>query len=150
VWFLQHVLTGPGSTITCVDLFDDAVIALRFSHNVRISGRTSQVVRLAGRSDDVLPGLEPACYDAIYVDGDHKAMAVLLDAALAWRLLRPGGVMIFDDYLWGRDRPPSARPRMAIDLFLDAWGPQLEVLHRGYQVAVRKTSSAAAPPLHET
>ncbi len=32
----------------------------------------------------------------IYVDGSHKARDVIADAVLAWALLRPGGILIFD------------------------------------------------------
>ena len=33
-----------------------------------------------------------------YVDGDHTSEGAFLDGLLSWNLLRPGGVMIFDDY----------------------------------------------------
>lgn len=38
--------------------------------------------------------------DIIYVDAGHEYESVLLDLTLYWRLLRPGGVMIMDDYRW--------------------------------------------------
>ena len=37
--------------------------------------------------------------DLIYIDGSHLAKDVLSDAILSWKLLKPSGVMIFDDYL---------------------------------------------------
>ena len=39
-------------------------------------------------------------FDLVYIDGSHSAKDVLLDSLLAWRLLRPGGAMIWDDYEW--------------------------------------------------
>ena len=36
-------------------------------------------------------------FDFVYVDGSHLALDVLVDAALAWRLLSPGGVLVFDE-----------------------------------------------------
>ena len=39
-------------------------------------------------------------FDLIYIDGSHSAKDVLLDSLLAWRLLRPGGAMVWDDYEW--------------------------------------------------
>ena len=42
--------------------------------------------------------------DLIYIDGAHEAYAVVTDFVLAWPLLRPGSVVIFDDYHNGRDR----------------------------------------------
>jgi SAM-dependent methyltransferase len=138
IWFLDNILTGPGSTITCLDPFSPVSLSMHFDHNIRISGRGADVIKLAGRSDAILPGLPAAHYDMVYVDGEHLSAAVLLDAALSWRVLKPGGLLIFDDYGWEPSRPAFSRPRMAIDVFVEAWAPHLELLHREYQVAVRK------------
>ena len=75
----------------------------------------------------------------IYIDGDHSAAGVLEDAVLAWRLLRRDGVLIFDDYAWEHQRPPPDRPLMGIDFFVEVFRPQLEIVHRDYQLIVRKT-----------
>lgn len=32
------------------------------------------------------------------MDGDHTSEGAFLDGLLSWDLLKPGGVMIFDDY----------------------------------------------------
>jgi predicted O-methyltransferase YrrM len=138
IWFLEHILTGAGSTITCLDVFSPVKLSMHFDHNIRMSGRSAHVIKLSGRSDVILPDLPPAHYDMIYVDGEHLAAAVLLDAALSWRLLKPGGLLIFDDYKWEPARPAFSRPQMAIDIFIETWAPHLELLHREYQVTVRK------------
>ena len=95
---------------------------------------------MQGRSEDILPGLVPSSMDIVYVDGSHRACDVLMDGVLAWRLLKPGGVMIFDDYLWEPDFLPSRRPQMAIDLFLEMFVDQYTLLGKHYQVAIRKQS----------
>ena len=137
-WFLEHVLTDASSELVCVDLFSRPGLEARFDHNIGLADRHGQVRKRKGPSADVLATLEPASFDAVYVDGGHDAPTVLLDALLAWRLLKPGGVLIFDDYLWEPQRPPSGRPQLAIDLFREAMGDGLEVLHMGYQMIVRK------------
>lgn len=38
--------------------------------------------------------------DIVYIDAGHEYESVKLDIDVFWRLLRPGGVMIFDDYAW--------------------------------------------------
>jgi len=43
-------------------------------------------------------------YDLIFLDGDHSAVAVYQEVALASRLLNPGGVILLHDYF------PSLRP----------------------------------------
>ena len=47
-------------------------------------------------------------FDFIYVDASHRAPDVLLDAVLAFQLLRIGGLIIFDDEVRSI-MPPRAR-----------------------------------------
>ena len=137
-WFLEHVLTDASSELVCVDIFWRPGLEARFDHNIGLADPHGRVRKLKGDSADVLATLEPASFDAIYVDGGHHAATVLLDALMAWRLLKPGGILIFDDYLWELERPPSRRPQLAIDLFRETMGDALEILHVGYQVIGRK------------
>ena len=137
-WFLEHVLTDESSKLVCVDLFTRPGLEARFDHNIQLVDRHQQVRKLKGYSGNVLPDLEPASFDAIYIDGGHDAATVLLDGLLSWRLLKPGGVLIFDDYLWETDRPPARRPQLAIDIFRETMADALDVMHEGYQVIVRK------------
>lgn len=140
VWFLVNILTHEDSEITCIDVFSEPRWELRFDHNIRISGLSGKVRKLKGRSEDVLPGLPRGGYDVIYVDGSHEAAAVLLDALLSWTLLKPGGLLLFDDYLWEPKKQASQRPQMAIDLFLEFFAGRFELVHQGYQVVIRKRS----------
>ena len=82
-------------------------------------------------------------FDLVYVDGSHQAPDVLADAVLSFKLLRPGGVLIFDDYLWeeplagGTD--PLRCPKPAIDAFVNLYIRQLVVLNVSLsQLYVRK------------
>lgn len=137
-WFLQNVLTGTSSELYCVDLFSAPGLEARFDHNISLADPHGRVRKRKGNSADVLATLDPVSFDAVYVDGGHEAPTVLLDAMLAWRVLKPGGILIFDDYLWEIERPPSQRPQLAIDLFLEVLGDALEIRHEGYQVIVAK------------
>jgi predicted O-methyltransferase YrrM len=137
-WFLENVLTHPTATLTCVDPFGYPGAEARFDHNVRASGHAARLRKIKGKSEAVLLHLEPASYDAVYIDGSHLAVNVLMDAVLGWRLMKPGGVLIFDDYLWRPDYPLWRRPQVAIDLFLDLVGADAAVLHKARQVIVRK------------
>lgn len=138
VWFLEHVLRHPGSTMTCVDLFSTPSCDVRFDHNVRLSQSGAKVRKLKGRSGDSLLGLAGESFDVIYIDGSHDAADVLLDAVLSWPLLKAGGILLFDDYGWEPQLLPSERPQLAIDLFLESRKGQFELLRQNYQVAVRK------------
>jgi hypothetical protein len=63
---------------------------------------------------------------------------VLADAVLSWPLLKNGGIMLFDDYLWQQDPRPEHCPRLGIDSFLRCQRGWFDVLLAQYQVAVRK------------
>jgi predicted O-methyltransferase YrrM len=51
-----------------------------------------------GSATEVLPRLRDAAYDLVFVDADKSEYQLYLEQAL--RLLRPGGVVAFDNALW--------------------------------------------------
>jgi len=53
---------------------------------------------ISGAALDVLPRLTDGHYDLVFCDGDKREYSAYLEAAL--RLLRPGGVVAFDNALW--------------------------------------------------
>ncbi|MCU1659425.1 MAG: O-methyltransferase [Pseudonocardiales bacterium] len=61
-----------------------------------------------GSAPDVLPRMRDETYDLVFVDADKTAYGVYFEQAL--RMLRPGGVMAFDNALWhDRVADPSQR-----------------------------------------
>ena len=62
-------------------------------------------------------------FDLVYIDGSHQAPDVLSDAVLGFMLLKVGGVLIFDDYLWALGRRGEQdfyqMPKPAIDAFVN-------------------------------
>lgn len=138
IWLLENILTHPTARITCIDPFRLPWKEMRFNYNMRASGKGAQLTKRKGASQDVLHELRGGAYDIIYIDGSHRAGDVMLDTLLCWRLLKPEGVLIFDDYPLQREKPVSRRPGLAIDVFLELFAGQYELLHKEYQVAVRK------------
>jgi predicted O-methyltransferase YrrM len=143
VWFLQNILTGPGSTLTCVDRFHPPY-GEAFDWNLAASGCFSQVIKLTGDSAAVLPSMADASFDAVYVDGGHREREVWEDALHAWRVARPGAVIIFDDYKWRPDLPLEERPKRAIDRFLLRHAGAYQILQCAYQVVLRKDAADSA------
>ena len=140
-WTLTNILTHPDSSITCIDPWLNKDVEKRFLENIKVTGLSHKVDAEKGFSHDVLPRLVPY-FDVVYVDGDHQAKSAMADAVLAWRLLRPGGVMIFDDYRWNYPTEAERKTKIpackAIDAFLSFWQDELELIHKDYQVIIRK------------
>jgi len=112
-----------------------------FAANVEAVGAATNVRVLKGRSIDQLPKLVDAkeSFDLIYIDGSHHVLDVMIDAVLAWRLLAPSGLMIFDDYWYHvQHGEESFRPRRAVDAFIGMIGRELAVVDVAGQVFVRR------------
>ena len=139
-WTVQHLLTGEGSRLTCVEPFEQYEGQERnFDYNVRLAGCTDKIIKLRGRSQQVLPFLPDSSCDFVYIDGSHMILDVLQDAAMCWQLLKPGGVLIFDDYehaLFPDSFGMSAGP--AVRAFLSLLSGEYELLFQDWQVALRK------------
>jgi predicted O-methyltransferase YrrM len=70
---------------------------------------------IAGAGLDVLPRLTDGHYDLVFCDGDKREYAAYLAEAL--RLLRPGGVVAFDNALWhDRVADPAQRDEETISI----------------------------------
>jgi predicted O-methyltransferase YrrM len=151
-WLLDHILTDDSSNIVCVDTFEGspehhatemaafvASVEERFNHNTRQALRQGRVIKQKGTSQTVLRHLPLGHFDVAYIDASHTGCDVLEDAMLTWRLVKPGGLIVFNDYGWtfpdGLDEIP---PKPAIDAVLSLFAHKLTVLHQDYQVVVRK------------
>jgi hypothetical protein len=142
-WLLENVLTHPSSRILCIDVAFQPV----FQSNIRQTGAAEKVEALSGPSYSFLRALPVSQYDFIYVDGSHLKRDVIEDAVLAWRLLKPGGLVTFDDYRmtdcgfsaeWYGDKGPE----VAIDCFLNCYAGEYRIVHKGYQITIEKLSPA--------
>jgi len=87
----------PDGTLTTVDI--DAENQRLARKTFLDAGIPSQRFRLiAGSALDVLPRLTDGHYDLVFCDGDKREYTGYLAEAL--RLLRPGGLVAFDNALW--------------------------------------------------
>ncbi len=136
-WLLDNILTHPTAKITCIDLYFQE----HFNGNIAKTGVAEQVIELEGYSQNLLVDLTSEFYDIAYVDGCHKPTSALQDAILSWRLVKVGGLMIFDDYEFTFPDSPEQDTKIGIDVFLEMFGSQLEVVHKGYQLIVKKTGN---------
>jgi predicted O-methyltransferase YrrM len=105
VWLLRGM--RPDGVLTTVDVEPEHQRAAR--ETLTEAGIPANRVRLiSGRALEVLPRLSDGGYDLVFVDADKAEYPDYLEQAL--RLLRPGGVVAFDNALWhGKVADPAAR-----------------------------------------
>ena len=154
VWIAENMMQ-EGDTLTCIDTWEggeehseedmDSVYR-RFTHNMQLL-QTKQPLGLSVRMGTSTQELafwlvndlkDSLHFDFIYIDGSHVAKDVLTDACMAWPLLKPKGMMVFDDYMWGNPRDILHRPKPAIDAFCNLFAEEAEIVHVGYQLVVSK------------
>jgi Methyltransferase domain len=145
VFWLEHL---QALHLTCVDLFAytdgffptriGTPFADRFDENLApYKGRYTKVVSDSASALSRFVA-EKKLFDLIYVDGSHFRDDSMVDCLLAWKILDQQGLMIIDDYLWGWQHPPHGRPKEAIEWFIGTRLSELDIVHNGIQIAIRK------------
>lgn len=121
-------------------------LELRFDQN--LSPFKTRLTKRKGSSLSVVPQLieENQEFDLIYVDGSHFADDAFTDATNAWRLLKQGGLMVFDDVMWPCFPRARANTAWAINMFLTYHAREYKVLHAYYQFILQKTKAFADKP----
>lgn len=94
-----YLLTGmaDGGVLTSVDIESEHHrVAKQAFGDAGVP--TTRYRLITGSAPEVLPRLRDGAYDLVFVDADKSAYPVYYEQAL--RLLRPGGVVAFDNALW--------------------------------------------------
>ncbi len=105
LWMLRGM--APDGVLTSVDLEAEHQRLAR--ETLTEAGIAPQRFRLiAGAALEVMPRLTDQGYDLVFLDGDKVEYGEYLDQAL--RLVRPGGLIVFDNALW-HDRVADPKQR---------------------------------------
>jgi predicted O-methyltransferase YrrM len=153
-WILDNLIGHKSSKVFCLDTFEGGVehqkedfnldsLSDRFLYNISQTGKEDFVQVLVGDSKQSLCYLvdEGLIFDFIYIDGSHQAKDVLADAVISWILLRRGGLLIFDDYLWENSQADILlTPKLAIDSFINCYRKEISFIStpQNYQVCLLK------------
>ena len=154
VWLIENAIDRHGA-IYCVDTWeggeehkaqgiDMVEVEKRFDANIataNFKNSTVSVIKKKATSYEAMASLVGSMagkFDFIYIDGSHQATDVMTDACMALGLLKEGGVMVFDDYLWDFRIPQMQRPKIAIDLFATLFEPKINIVNIGYQYIIQR------------
>lgn len=163
-YLIDIISKNGGGELFCVDTWEGGIehqaggaaeasmsdVEKRYEKNIRtalLEAKNVKLDKIKAYSDIALSSLlaegKLGYFDFIYVDGSHEAPDVLLDAVLSFKLLRVGGIIAFDDYLWSEPLPtgvdPIRCPKPAIDAFTNLYCRKLKVLTAPlYQLYVQK------------
>lgn len=137
LWIAQHLLRSSDSQLYCIDAWPEAdglVRYERFLANTRELSGGPKIEAIRDWSQNGLRMLlqRGVSADLLYVDGGHDAPTVLRDLVTGFDLVKVGGLVICDDYLWQDERfggnRTLGRPKIAIDAFTTIYADKLRMV----------------------
>jgi hypothetical protein len=151
-WLFEHILTNPESTLTDVDPWTGSDEPAHYTldwksvedtylerHKDKIESGRLKVFK--GTSDEFFSSDEgKRGFHFIYIDGNHEAAQVLKDGLNAIYRTGIGGIVAFDDYMWTLGKGLWADPKPAVDAIYYCHSNKLEVIDKGVQVWLKRTS----------
>jgi predicted O-methyltransferase YrrM len=144
VFFADNLLDNPKSSLTCVDPFlniktnDHACWLqnneeLNFDYNISVCKNSDKILVNKKTSDDFFKD-NNKIYNIIYIDGCHELEFIKRDMENSFNALESNGIMWMDDYC-GED---GIQIKKTMDDFLKKYEGQYSLIHKGYQIAIRK------------
>ena len=95
IWMARAL--PPGGTLLTLEI--EPTHAEFARRHLARAGVADRVEVRVGRALDILPALDGERFDAVFLDADKEPLPTYFEWSL--RLLRPGGVLIADNALWG-------------------------------------------------
>jgi len=137
LWLHDHVLLHPDSSLLMIEIGNSQSALLE--SNIELCN-SDKVDLMYIDSKDILyePDITSYEYDFIYVDGYHSSQSTLRNMVLCFELLKVGGIMCIDDYLWQQVEKDGTGPKIAMDAFLECYQKYITILDKGYQVWIQK------------
>jgi predicted O-methyltransferase YrrM len=146
LFFADNFIDNPKSSLTCVDPFlhidnnDHQTLLqndeeLNFDYNISNCKNTDRITIHKTTSDVFFDNNEGGdTYNLIYIDGCHEPDYIQRDMENSFRFLDKDGIMWMDDYGGGN----NGSIEKTMDDFLVKYEGQYELIHTGYQLAIKK------------
>lgn len=134
IFFANNFLDNNESELTIVDPhYVNMEVIKRFHKNIKKAKNFDRISYYNIESDEYF-NKNLKQFNFIYIDGDHSFDQVFKDLENCSQNLQEGGVIWLDDYLWY----PEDENLNPILKFMSLYGKNYEVIHKGYQFAIRK------------
>ena len=144
VFFADNFLSNPNSKLTCVDPFltipdnDHSDFLqkkeeMNFDFNISVCKNSDKIIIHKITSDDFFKN-NSSTYNFIYIDGCHETEFIKRDMENSFNFLDKNGIMWMDDYRGG----DGNKIQNAMNAFLEKYKGQYELIHIGYQLAIKK------------
>jgi predicted O-methyltransferase YrrM len=137
-WIMQNLLLSEESKLYCIDIWAAEEGApdryQTFLRNIDELPNRKQIEVIRDWSQNALRQLlvHGVRADLLYIDGGHDAPTVLRDLVTGFDLVKPGGIVICDDYLWDDPRwggnRTLGRPKIALDAFTTIYADKLKIV----------------------
>jgi SAM-dependent methyltransferase len=134
-------LEESGMGGTAERLLTNNFIENNFQHNISFHPEINFNIN-KGYSQHILPTLvkQNKQYDFIYIDASHRADDTFVDAYYAHKMLKPEGLIIFDDFGWKDPNAPHlvSSPELGIRMFFSMYDNLYTPIMQGYQIGAIK------------
>ncbi|MBL7003783.1 MAG: class I SAM-dependent methyltransferase [Gammaproteobacteria bacterium] len=151
-YFILHSL--PNANLTCVDTWEgadehksgdaatkDALSKIETSFDKNLLPFKNRLTKYKSTSFSFFnDNPKEKIFDMVYIDGSHHCDDVIIDAIKSFQMLKVGGIMIFDDYLWQYYPRDIDNPAAAINVFLKLKEGSYKVVRVYYQLIIEKIS----------
>ena len=111
-----------------------------FYDNINTVNTKDRVTVFKGDSSTILIDLQNThknYFDFIYVDGSHKMLDCYTDLLLSFNLLKKGGVIGIDDYVYNKESILDS-PYEGVNYFINKFNKELKILSKEYRVFLEK------------
>lgn len=143
-FFADNFLEHNNSRLTCVDPFlndidndhKDYLVnneEANFDYNIKICNNAHKIL-IHKITSDTFFETNNNTYTFIYIDGCHTPSFIYRDMTNSFNRLESNGIMWMDDYCGGH----NGDIKKVMNKFLDEHQEHHEVIHKGYQLAIKK------------
>ena len=144
VFFADNFLDNPNSSLTCVDPFltinnnDHRQFLqnneeMNFDFNISNCKNIDKITINKITSDNFFENNNQT-FNFIYIDGCHEPDFIKRDMENSFNILQKNGIMWMDDYGGG----DGIQIKNTMNTFLEKYKGQYELIHQGYQLAIKK------------